>query len=295
METNQMEENISDLELLSNQLAENFSQTINILSNIVLLTERYYEGSHSRFVSVKSYEVAEALGLSETECYQIKIAGLLHDIGKVGFRESLLSKFTNEMKVYEHREYIQHCIIGMKLLQNYIGMSHISELIYQHHERIDGSGYPRKLYGSEIMAGARIIAVVDTYHNLVYRSHKDKMSGDSSAIHASNTTTYLEASQKRYASTMNYLNIKKGVLFDSKAVEIFMDIIQNERKGYGKQTVMRIPVNKLEEGMTFAEDYFTKYGLLIAAKGEKASKDSSKVLIKFVEADEMPPKVLVIK
>ena len=90
---------------------------------------------------------------------------------------------------------------------------------------------------------------------------------------------------------MNYLHKKSGVLFEKKVVELLTNTMELERKDLGLKSVMRVPVNKVEPGMVFAEDYFTSYGMLIAAKGETLTKDMMGALVRFAENGEIPHKI----
>lgn len=293
-----MEEKIKELEQIVDDLgtryAESFYQTIQMLAAITATLEHYYDGSHSRFVSQKSSEVARKLGMSEESAFEIEIAGLLHDIGKCGFSDSLISKFTNEMKGNEFMHYAQHPMIAKQILSIHSGFDSICEIIVQHHEKIDGSGFPYHLMGKEINPGAAIISVVDCYHNSFYRRLRDRKTSSNNSLSVANTSAYMESTQNRFASSMNYLHQKKGNLFDTKVVDVFSDIMENERKLLGSRITMRLPIGKLEPGMVFAEDYFTSYGMLIAARGESITDDIKRALIRFVEAGEIPVKILVL-
>jgi putative nucleotidyltransferase with HDIG domain len=282
--------NFSEIEMLHNLLADNFYQTIQVLSSIVTIQEKYYEGSHSRYVSQKSVQVAKALNVNEETLFEIEVAGLLHDIGKIGFPENILTKYQVEMKEIERKQYQLHPFLGKQILEKHKGFLTVAEIIYQHHERIDGTGFPRRLQRGEIHPGALIIAVVDAFHNSFYK----KIKGTSTLQYANNAA-YLEATKSRFASAMNFLHQKSDVFFDQRVVEVFLDIVDLERRNLGIRNVMRLPIHKIEPGMYFAEDYFTSFGLLIAARGEVITEDMLRVLMKFAEAEELPAKILVLK
>lgn len=290
--TSETEQLIDDL---SNRLATDFLQTINLLGSMVSLTERYYEGSHSRFVAEKSGEIAALLGMNDTDVFEIKTAGLIHDIGKIGSRDSLLVKNMNEMNQTDLKQYMIHPELGMRILSRHRGFNNIGEIILQHHEKADGSGFPRHLQLTSIHPGALIISVVDTYHNIMYKKSKDKAYSSVNIIKYTSTAAYIDSTRDKYAYAMNYLNQKKGLLFDREIVDKFTEILQLERNGIGKKTVIRVHVGKLDVGMIFAEDYFTSYGLLIAAKGEKVKPEMIKYLARFAESGDIPQKILVMK
>lgn len=294
-----MESNVKELELLvdeiSTQLAENFFNTVQILSRIVTSTEKYYDGSHSRFVSEKSAQVAEELGMSDEDVMEIKIAGLLHDIGKLGFTETMLFKYPNELSESDYNLYLRHPEMGMQILKPHAAFDTIGKIIYQHHERIDGSGFPNHTRRDDIHPGAKIIIVVDYYHNMIFKKSMVRGNKTTSDIQYNSTNAYLTTTQERYSSTLNYLNKKKGVLFEKKVVDIFIDLVESERRTIGHRSIMRVPVTNLEPGLLLAEDYYTSYGMLIAAKGEQTTKENINALRRFADNGEIPMKLLVMK
>lgn len=283
------------VEDLSSSLAENFYKTLQILQTFTTFIEKYYEGSHSRFVAEKSSAIAEDLGLPEEEVMEVRIAALLHDIGKIGFSDNMLFKYTSEMSSAEKKAYERHSQMGMELLKPHSAFSEISKIIYHHHEKLDGSGFPNFLKGNEIHPGAKIIGVVDYFHNSVYKRLRNRSESDSSSAAYTSTTQMLQLTKERYNHTMNYLLKKSGVLFERKVVKLFIEMMEIERRSMGNKSVMRVPVNKIETGMILAEDYHTSYGMLIAAKGETVSEDMKKALLRFVDAGELPNKILTIK
>lgn len=291
-----MQDNIIELQEtvdnLANMLANNFFQTTQVLSSMLVFSERYFEGSHSRFVAEKSAFIAKDLGFEDEYVMETRIAGLLHDIGKVGFSDSTLYKYPSEMTPSEYTQYTLHPKVGQMLLQPHEGFKSIGEIILDTHEKLDGSGFPRHLTKDEIKPAAKIIIVVDYFHNAIYK--RIKKEGSNINIYTT-SSQFLELTKDRYNSAMNYLHKKAGILFEKKVVELLTNIMELERKDLGLKSVMRVPVNKVEPGMVFAEDYFTTYGMLIAAKGEVLTKDMMHALVKFAENGEIPHRILVIK
>lgn len=288
----QIQELETMVEELSDEIAKNFYQTINLLANIASTYDKYYEGSHSRFVSHKSAQIAKVLGMTETEIFEIKIAGLLHDIGKVGMNENILMKFPSEMNGNEIQKYQTHPILGKDLLSAHNGFDTISDIILQHHERVDGSGFPLHLRGEEISAQASILSVVNTFHSTVYK--KQKTINKSKPSRYSSAVAFLDASKDRYVTTMNYLHSKSGIFFDKTIVDVFTDIIKAERKGLGQKTIMKLPLNKLKPGMVIAEDIVTNYGLIICYSGEEITEEILESLKHTTRWHEIPPKMLVM-
>jgi putative nucleotidyltransferase with HDIG domain len=285
-----IEELEDSLDRISEIAAKGFYQTIQLLSDIVALNERrFYEGSHSRFVAHWSAEVAAELGMSETDIFEIRTAGLLHDIGKIGYDSRMLAKFTAEMTPAELDFYKNHSNVGYQMLRQHPSFENIGKIILQHHERLDGSGFPNKLKGKEILPGAAIIAVVDMFHNLVFKRPKKLLEK------SYNAQQYLKSRENRLTNSIEYLNVKSSTLFDTRVVDIFCEFARKEWGELIKKTVWRIQLNKVDEGMVIAEDYYNRAGLLIAAKGEHMTKGMKKLMIRFAEAGEIPKKILVMK
>src|SRR6185369_865087 len=112
-------------------------QTTDILAELVRASEKHYSGSHSQFVGEKSEAVARQLGCSEGECFEIKTAGMLHEIGKIGFPEQIRSKLPSELATEDFRYYMSHIDEEYRILSTHDGLSSIAKLVKQHHERLD--------------------------------------------------------------------------------------------------------------------------------------------------------------
>lgn len=125
------------------------------------------ERRHSIAVSALCGKVGAALKLPEPEINTLERAGYLHDIGKIIFDEEFLKKdvLTDE----EHEKMRQHTIVGYRILNLFDDTLDLAELVYSHHERWDGSGYPRGLSGEQIPRISRIISIIETYERVLSR------------------------------------------------------------------------------------------------------------------------------
>jgi diguanylate cyclase (GGDEF)-like protein/putative nucleotidyltransferase with HDIG domain len=117
---------------------------------------------HSARVRDLSVIMARELGLSVAEIEDISRGALLHDIGKVCIPDSILLK-PGPLTEDEREEMKKHPEVGYKLLSSSPHLASVAEIVRSHHERFDGTGYPRRLKGKEICLGARIFAIVDAY------------------------------------------------------------------------------------------------------------------------------------
>lgn len=281
------------IEKLSDQLAEQFISNLEVLNRIVLMTEKFYDGSHSRYTAEMSEKIGIELGLKDESLTELKIAATLHDLGKVGFSDTLLFKNANEMDLSEFKLYSKHPEIAATILSPNPHYKEISKMILHHHEKLDGTGFPFHFTSDKIHYGAKIISVVNIYHNALFK-RKTITNKINQAIQNTNTITFLEATKETFNSVMNFLYSKRGTQFEKKVVEALIEIETAERRALGDKTILRLPVNRLEPGMKIAEDYYNNVGMLIAARGETLTSQSINALIRFVENGELPMKILVI-
>lgn len=137
-----------------------------------------YTAGHSERVAVYAYELGRQIELPDSELTTIHRGSLLHDIGKIAIRDNVLLK-RDQLNSEEYEEIKQHTTIGRNLIQNMKTLSKLLPIVYSHHERMDGSGYPEGLVGDDIHLFAQIVAVADVYDALItarpYRpAHPDK-------------------------------------------------------------------------------------------------------------------------
>ena len=122
-----------------------------------------YTAGHSAAVAVYSRDIAARMGLSEAEQQAAHLAGLVHDIGKIGLPPGLLEK-EGPLSLEERRAMQAHSEIGEGILSKVHNYRDIAIIVRHHHERVDGNGYPNGLKGDTIPQIARIIAVADAYN-----------------------------------------------------------------------------------------------------------------------------------
>lgn len=134
-----------------------------------------YTAGHSAAVAVYARDIARRLGLSEEDQQLVHLAGLVHDIGKVGLPAGLLEK-PGPLTLEERRIMEEHSAIGERILSEVEDYATIASIVRHHHERMDGNGYPDGLSGEEIPLISRIIAVADAYNAMTSgRPYRDAM------------------------------------------------------------------------------------------------------------------------
>lgn len=134
-----------------------------------------YTAGHSAAVAVYARDIAERLGLSDEEQQLAHLAGLVHDIGKVGLPAGLLEK-PGALTLEERRNMEEHSAIGERILGKVDDYAEIAHIVRHHHERMDGNGYPDRVSGADIPVISRIIAVADAYNAMTSgRPYRDAM------------------------------------------------------------------------------------------------------------------------
>lgn len=142
-----------------------FFNTVSSLANAIDAKSPWTKG-HSERVMHISTRIAKEMGLSEQEVEQIRLGGLLHDIGKIGVIEALLEK-PALLSEDEFPPMRLHPEKGVAILAPIAQLKEVLPVILYHHERLDGSGYPEGLTGDHIPLGARIVAVADSFDAMV--------------------------------------------------------------------------------------------------------------------------------
>lgn len=121
------------------------------------------ELNHGKVVSNLAYAVGEELGLPKEQCYQLAIAGMLHDIGKLKLTGYINGQEQNPLVIEELKYVRMHSMLGYEELKGQGYSDFVLESILYHHENYDGSGYPSNKSGEEIPIGARILRVCDVF------------------------------------------------------------------------------------------------------------------------------------
>lgn len=158
----------ADLQSRTQELKTGYESIISVLSAALDLQDNISHG-HARRVSEIASMVSWQMGLRKEQVREIEKAAILHDIGKIGVAEAVLSKH-GPLDDSEWAEMKRHPELGHQVLTGIDFLHDAADVVYAHHERFDGSGYPRRLKGEAIPLGARIFAVADAYNAMT--SHR---------------------------------------------------------------------------------------------------------------------------
>ncbi len=183
-----------------------FLDVVEAMAAAIEAKDPYMHG-HCRRVAEYSVAIGEEMGLPGKEMNDLRLAGILHDIGKIGISESILRKSEglNEEQLAQIKS---HPVKGAEIIEHIEQMLHIALWIKHHHERYDGKGYPDGLSGEDIPLHSRILAVANTYDAITLnRDH-----------HGSHP----------YDAAVTVLQIGSGSRFDSEVTDVFLNIAREE-------------------------------------------------------------------
>jgi HD-GYP domain-containing protein (c-di-GMP phosphodiesterase class II) len=170
-----------------------------------------YTAQHSAAVAQWATDIAKAMRLPEHRVNLTHLAGLVHDVGKIGIPDELL-KSSHSLDSEDWALIESHCFHGHKILGRIDQFGELAEVVLHHHERYDGNGYPHGLAGRDIPMESRIIAVADAYSAMIsQRPYGPPL-----------PTIVAEAE----------LEFRKGSQFDPEVVDYFLDILRKNGDGY---------------------------------------------------------------
>ena len=163
---------VEEVEDTSNKLKSLTSEVIEALASAIDAKDTYTHGHASR-VAEYSRKLAEMHGKSKQECDEIYYAALLHDVGKIGVSDNIITK-NGKLTEEEYEQIKKHTVLGTQILQQISEFPYLSTGAVSHHERYDGTGYPTGMKGTDIPEIARIISVADAYDAMSSkRSYRD--------------------------------------------------------------------------------------------------------------------------
>ncbi len=205
----QVEKDITKLEPL---LQDQDLQTLNNLA-IMIDAKTAYNRGHSKEVANIATNIAKHMGLSKKEIEHARLAGLIHDLGTISVPAHILNK-PDKLSPEERVLVEEHTTVAKTFIKKATSLYEVLPFILHHHERYDGTGYPKKLRGEEIPKLSRILSVAESYQAMVsnrpYRPY----------------LTHTEA--------ITELRSNAGTQFDSEVVGAFVDLIKNNQVGKTK-------------------------------------------------------------
>jgi putative two-component system response regulator len=189
-----------------NDLLDRADTVIAAMANAIEAKDEYTEG-HNERVSNLAVMLAEAAGLGPRQTEQVRMGGILHDIGKIGIPDKVLNK-PGPLDDVEFDMVRSHPRQGERILLPLRSLKEVGDIVLHHHERYDGKGYPEGLAGEEIPLNARIVAIADSF---------DAM-----------TTNRPYRNALTYEKAIEELTQGAGSIWDPQLVELFIDLLEND-------------------------------------------------------------------
>ncbi len=254
-------------------LRQTFVSTINVFSGVLEMRGGVLAG-HSRRVADHARKVAARLGMADAEVQEVFLAGLLHDIGKIGLKDELIDHPFHGLSAESRAEVMKHPERGEMLLMPIHQFSGIGLLVRHHHEQFDGSGYPDALSGFQIPLGARILCVVNDYDALQLGT--------------------LVSRALRPPEALQYLVENRGKRYDPAVVDAFGEVLVEQSRPDELVEVPLRPVS-LQAGMRLTRDLMHRDGYLLLARDHILTQPEIAQLVRLEAAEKQPLTLYVCK
>ena len=196
------------------KLINAMENTIQAMAMIVEMRDPYTAG-HQQRVAQLSCAIAEEMGLSEDQINALRLAGLIHDIGKVRVPAEILTN-PDGLSEAEFSMIKMHPLVGYEILKTIELPWPIAQIVHQHHERMDGSGYPEGVSGGDIILEARILAVADVVEAI--SSHRPYRSAHG------------------IDKALGEISKQKGILYDPKVVQTCLKLFREKKFSFEPAT-----------------------------------------------------------
>ena len=251
------------------ELKKTFMATVQVCAGLVELRAGQAGqqlAGHGRRVAEHARIVARRLQLADNEVQAIMLAGLLHDIGKIGLADELLTRPFNLLTPDHRAQVMKHSALGQNILMPIEKLRDSALLIRHHHENYDGSGFPDRLAGMAIPLGSRILAVVNDYDAL-------------------QIGTLAQRPQKP-ADALTFLLDNRGRRYDPRVVDAFAGHLAETQTSITSELPRR-PA-QLTPGQVLSRELNHHEGFLLLAQGSRLTPEIIQQLVKLEDAEQRP-------
>ena len=263
-------ERTKQLQNAMNSLKQGFVNAVHVFSGIMELHSGDLAG-HSRRVAELTRKLAQRMHMSGVDMQDTFLAALLHDIGKIGMPESIITRAFNSLGAEARASIMKHPVKGELLLMPIEQLSGASLLIRHHHEQFDGRGYPDGKSGIEIPLGARVLAVANDYDALQHGT--------------------LVARRLNAADALRFLVDNRSKRYDPSVVDEFSRLLAESRPEEFPELPLR--PESLAPGMQITRDLIHRDGYLLLASGHVLGQSEVDQL-KRLEISEQEPIIVYV-
>lgn len=241
-------ERTDELQKAHEQLKQSFFVAVKIFTSLIEMRHPITAG-HSRRVAALARSIAQRMGLKGADLQNVFVAGLLHDIGKIGFSDALLSRAQRTLSDDERRIYQKHPVDAELILIGIDELSPIAQLVRHHHECYDGQGFPDGLWGDDIPLGARILLVANDYDGLQIGA--------------------LSALRFKPEEALQAMEKARGVRYDPQVLDALRALVTAPPKP--RPSEREVAVAALTPGMVLAREFAHRDGMPLLAAGQVLS------------------------
>lgn len=281
-----------ELTALNEQLESNLYNTVRAFASL-LETHTPSVAGHGRRVSTLARRIAEQMGLAEEEVTQVEIAGLLHDIGKLGLPASLMDYQEDTWSAEEKALYRDHPKNGQATVHFINKLDHAGLLIRSHHEHFDGHGYPDELSEEEIPLGSRIIAVTNAYDKIVNLRVGRNRAGSAGQKAAKTAGVSATARAALKEEAMKHLKRHGFTRYDPDIVKIFLEMLKAE--GALEAGARWVSLEELRPGMVLKKSLYSSKGRFLIPSATTLSADMIAKLKAHYASDLVTERICVAK
>ena len=243
-----VQERTDELQKAHKQLKQSFFVAVKIFTSLIEMRHPITAG-HSRRVAALARSIAQRMGLKGADLQNVFVAGLLHDIGKIGFSDALLSRAQRTLSDDERRIYQKHPVDAELILIGIDELSPIAQLVRHHHECYDGQGFPDGLWGDDIPLGARILLVANDYDGLQIGA--------------------LSALRFKPEEALQAMEKARGVRYDPQVLDALRALVTAPPKP--RPSEREVAVAALTPGMVLAREFAHRDGMPLLAAGQVLS------------------------
>ena len=274
-QTAQIRKKVEELQQLNGRQLKNFEGMIESLAALLELRSPKSR-SHSARTAALSMAVAQSVGLPAEQVEEIRIAALLHDIGKTSLSDRVLVMDEADFSAAEMHAYRRHPVLGQTAIDSLQDLRSVGILIRHHHERFDGAGFPDGLQGSAIPRGAAIIALADCL-DLEIARHLG-----SNAVDCALKAMATQAGSAFAPDLLSHLARPAHQLYD-----------RQKSQEAGEMVELEVEPRQLKEGMLLTQDLYSRSGLFLLEAWTALDRDKIRALQRIFSLDPKPGGIAV--
>ncbi len=245
--TAELEQTAAMVDAAYGELKKSYTDTVVIFAGLLNMRESTRR-NHAQRVAERSRDIAVALELAESAQQDVFLAGMVHDIGKIALPDHILDAPYRSLSGKDLKAFQEHTRIGERALVSLEPLREAAAITRSHHERFDGGGYPEGLRGAEIPIGARIVAVMSDYYDLMAGELVDGMASASEA--------------------RAFISSHAGTRYDPHVVKAFLEVVpEDDEIPADTSAELRLVSTDLRPGMVLSRDLFHFDGVLLLRAG----------------------------